>query len=384
MEKVRKIVTLQTLVLIFIFFNTKGFSEITANEVYLLSSIYAGKDFTNITPYPINSNDEFEVYPGFFYKSFDPLWLIGGIFETNWSDLERGVYLSDSLPYVTGFMGGYDAGSMRIVSAMYFFDPYLTEDELARQKATSFDGNFDPNFDTNSDRAGLEDFGYSDPSKTLFIHRLEFNLFDRVRLSLNELNLIGGKYPDLSDANPFGIAHNNLGEGFSNNMLGVDASIIPTNGWQIYGQFAMDDFVVPDTEGGATDYKPTAFAWGVGTRLVGKTSQYYISPKIEYYKIYTWMYNQWAPYLKYTAKYDEEDIPIGFDYGNDMEGYLIGLDIANETIRYKITFEHYLKGEINLETPYDDERKEDVEGWPGPYGETTPFIKISFSIEVGF
>jgi hypothetical protein len=69
-----------------------------------------------------------------------------------------------------------------------------------------------------------------------------------------------------------------------------------------------------------------------------------------------------------------------------MEGYLIGLDIVNKTTRYKITFEHYLKGEINLKTPYDndDPRKSDVEGWPGPYGETTPFIKISFSIEVGF
>jgi len=374
MEKIRKILTLQILLLIFLFLNTKCFSEIATNEVYLLSSIYEAKDFTNITPYPVSSNNEFEVYQGFFYRSFDPLWFIGGIFQTNWSDLERGVYLSDSLPYVTGFMGGYDAGSMRIVSGMYFFDPFLNEQELERQKETSFDG--------NSDRSGLEDFGYCDPSKTLFIHRLEFNLFDRLRLSLNELNLIGGKYPDLSDANPFGIAHNNLGEGFSNNMLGVDASFIPTNGWQIYGQFAMDDFLVPDTEEGATGYKPTAFAWGLGTRLVGKTSKYYISPKIEYYKIYTWMYNQWVPYLKYTAKYNGEDIPIGFDYGNDMEGYLIGLDIVNETIRYKITFEHYLKGEIDLNTSYDDERKTDVENWPGPYGETTPLNIISFSIEI--
>jgi hypothetical protein len=363
------------LLLSFLFFNTLLFSEIVTNEDYLLKSIYEGVNFTNVTPYPISSSDELEAYPGFFYKSFDPLWLIGGVFQSNWSDLERGVYLSDSLPYVTGFMGGFDGGNLRVISGMYFFDPFLTEEELERQMDTSFD--------RNSDRSGISNFGYKDPSKSLFIHRVEFLFFkNRVRLSLNELNLVGGKYPDLSDANLFGIAHNNFGEGFSNNMLGIDLSIIPFDGWQFYGQFAMDDFLVPGTESGAINYKPTALAWGLGTRYVTETSKYYISPKLEYSKIYTWIYNHWLPSLKFTAKYDGEEIPIGFDYGNDMKGFLIGLDIFNEKIKYKFIIEYYLKGEIDLNTSYDDERKSEVDGWAGPYGETEPFFSISFKFEV--
>ncbi len=53
-------------------------------------------------------------------------------------------------------------------------------------------------------------------------------------------------------------------------MLGVDFSLIPVKGWQLYGQLAVDDFLVPETESGAEDYKPTALAWGVGTRFVKK------------------------------------------------------------------------------------------------------------------
>ena len=363
-----------TILLFLLFSNIFVFSEVAINQKNLLESIYEGKDFTNVFPYPIYDEAYSGFEPYFIYWDIDPIWLISGIYKTNWSDFERGLYLSDSIPYVKGFMGGYDAGNMRIISGLYFFDPYLDEELFLIQKNTSYD--------RNSDRHRIENFGYSDPSKTLFIHRVEWIFFEKLRLSLSELNLIGGKYPDLSDANPFGVSHNNLGEGFSNSMLGLDFSLIPFDGFQIYGQFAMDDFVVQSTESGAEDYKPTALAWSFGTRKVYKSSNFYVSPKIEYYKIYTWMYNQWLPYLKWTALYGNEELPIGFDYGNDMEGFLIGIDIFNDNVSYKLIFERYLKGEIDLSTPYEDERKIDSSQWAGPYGETSNFIVISFQFEI--
>ncbi|HOB16505.1 MAG TPA: hypothetical protein PK894_02395 [Defluviitoga sp.] len=362
------------LTIIFVFFSFSTiFSAMSVDEKMLLQSIAHGTDFTNVTPYPVAFSEGLEVYPFFISFSNDFLWIISGLFKTNWSDLERGLYLSDSLPYVTGFMGGYNASTLKVISGAYFFDPFLTEEELLRQKDTSFD--------RNSDRYRSTE-GYADPSKALFIHRVEMVLFERLRLSLNELKLIGGKYPDLSDANPFGIFHNTMGEGYSNSMLGVDFSLIPVKGWQLYGQLAVDDFLVPETESGAEDYKPTALAWGLGTRVVRKKEHFYVSPKFEYYKVYTWMYNQWLPYLRYTAKYNSQEIPIGFDYGNDMEGFLFGLDIFNDRVKYKFIIERYLKGEIDLETPYEDERKKEKESWPGPYGKTTPFFSVSFSFEI--
>ncbi|CEP79042.1 hypothetical protein [Defluviitoga tunisiensis] len=366
-----KIIVLTTIFMLFL--SSMIFSTIAINEKTLIQSIVEGKDFTNITPYPISLSEGLEIYPFFITYSNDIVWLLSGLYQTNWSDLERGVYLSDSLPYVTGFMGGYDADTLKVVSGAYFFNPYLTEEEFLRQKDTSFD--------RNSDRYRSKT-GYSEPSKALFIHRVELILFEKLRLSLNELKLVGGKYPDLSDANPFGIFHNTLGEGYSNSMLGIDFSLIPIKGWQLYGQLAVDDFLVPETESGAEDYKPTALAWGLGTRFVKKFDKLYISPKFEYYKIYTWMYNQWLPYLRYTAKYNSREIPIGFDYGNDMEGFLVGIDIFSNNVKYKFIIERYLKGEIDLETPYDDERKKEKENWSGPYGNTIPFFSISFSFEI--
>ena len=120
----------------------------------------------------------------------------------------------------------------------HIFNPYLTRRRIFETKDTSFD--------RNSDRYRSKT-GYSEPSKALFIHRVELILFEKLRLSLNELKLVGGKYPDLADANPFGI-FTLLGEGYSNSMLGVDFSLIPVKGWQLYGQLAVDDFLVPETE----------------------------------------------------------------------------------------------------------------------------------------
>ncbi len=65
-----------------------------------------------------------------------------------------------------------------------------------------------------------------------------------------------------------------------------------------------------------------------------------------------------------------------------MEGFLVGIDIFSNNVKYKFIIERYLKGEIDLETPYDDKRKKERENWPGPYGNTTPFFSISFSFEI--
>ncbi len=173
------------------FLSSIMFSKVALNEKTFLQSIVEGEDFTNVTPYPISFSEGLEVYPFFISYSNDIVWMVSGLFQTNWSDLERGLYLSDSLPYVTGFMGGYDANTLKVISGAYFFDPFLTEEELLRQKDTSFD--------RNSDRYRSKS-GYAEPSKALFIHRVELTLFERLRLSLNELKLVGGKYPDLSDA----------------------------------------------------------------------------------------------------------------------------------------------------------------------------------------
>ena len=140
--------------------------------------------------------------------------------------------------------------------------------------------------------------------------------------------------------------------------------------------------MVPETEAGAENYKPTAFAYGFGSRYIFKLNNLIISPKIEYYKVYTWMYNRWQELLKFTGKYNGVEFPMGFKYGNDIEGYLLGTDILSKNFNLKLLFELYKKGEIDLNTPYDDPRKPESDKWEGPYGTTKKFITISIFFEL--
>jgi hypothetical protein len=95
------------------------------------------------------------------------------------------------------------------------------------------------------------------------------------------------------------------------------------------------------------------------------------------------MYNRWQKLLKFTAEYDNIEIPMGFDYGNDMNGFLFGLDLYKENIEIKLTIENYNIGIINLDTNYNDERKKEKENWKiySPIKNKT-ILGIKFSFEI--
>ncbi|MDO7975869.1 hypothetical protein [Oceanotoga teriensis] len=356
------------------------FASINTNNFNIIKNIYQGKSITNIKPYPTNFKNQINYKNRSIYIIQNPLFIIGGQYITDWSNFERGLYLSDSLPYVNGITTGYHTEGINITSGVYFFSPNLTKQELLIQQ--------NPAIDSNSDRAPLintiyKNSGYSEPYKTYIIHSIEFNPWDFMRFSFSEINLVGGKFPDLVDINPLGILHNTYGEGYSNAMLAAELSLIPYKGFQIYAEYAQDDIVVGATEAGAEGYKPTAIAYAFGGRYVNKINDIYISPKIEYYTIYTWMYNRWQKLLKFTAEYDNIEIPMGFDYGNDMNGFLFGLDLYKENIEIKLTIENYNIGIINLDTNYNDERKKEKENWKiySPIKNKT-ILGIKFSFEI--
>lgn len=364
--------------LLFLIITVFSFSEIVREKDILIKNINQGINFTNVTPYPSYFGNYFEVDDYTIHYNSKPFWIMYGKYTTDWGDFERNLYLSDSLPYVVGLTGGFENKGVKIIFGVYDLNFELSNEEWLIQKTPGIDG--------NSDRRGLDGYkGYAEPYKTYIIHRIEFDSLQFLRVSFSEINLVGGKIPDLVDVNPFGILHNTYGEGYSNTILGADFSLIPIKKLQIYGQFAMDDFVVPDTEAGATNYKPTSLAYALGGRYVYRLDDYYLAPKFEYYKVYTWMYNRWQKLLKFTADYDGVEIPVGFDYGNDMEGFLFGFDLLFDwNLKVKFLSEFYKKGAIDLNTSYSDERKQDYENWAGPYPPVSDFIKLSLHFEINY
>ncbi|GAB6188659.1 hypothetical protein JCM30566_03980 [Marinitoga arctica] len=316
----------------------------------------------------------------YYGKKINSFWYILGRYKTDWSLLEHGVFLSDSLPYIDGITGGFTTnfllGDMGIYFGAYAFNPYLTSEEKEIQKM---------HIDGNSDRRSIG-IGYDDPYKTLLIHRLDLKPIKNLRISINELNLIGGKFPDLVDLNFMNILHNTYGEGYSNAMFAADGEILLLKGLKFYGEFAMDDFVVPLTESGAEDYKPTAFAWGYGAQYVFKMLNGYFNAKVENYKIYSWMYNRWQELLKFTGRYIDNnniyDIPMGYDYGSGIESQLFSIEYLKNNVNFKFMFERVIQGEVNLNTSYfNKELKGNTETWEGPYGNIIEYYYTTFYIK---
>ncbi|KAF2957052.1 hypothetical protein [Marinitoga sp. 38H-ov] len=316
----------------------------------------------------------------YFGKRINSFWFILGRYQTDWSLMEHGVFLSDSLPFVDGITGGFTTnfllGSMGIYFGAYSFNSYLTEEEFNIQRM---------HIDGNSDRRSINE-GYYDPYKTLMIHRLDLKPLNFVRVSINELNLIGGKLPDIVDLNFMNILHNTYGEGYSNAMFAIDGEIVPLNGIKIYGELAMDDFVVPLTESGAESYKPTALAWAYGIKSAFKKNNFYFTAKYEEYKIYSWMYNRWQELLKFTGRYIDDkiyDIPMGYDYGSGIESKLISLEFLKSNVDIKIMFEKINQGEINLNTSYfDTDLKGNTETWEGPYGDIKEYYYTTLNLDL--
>lgn len=84
--------------------------------------------------------------------------------------------------------------------------------------------------------------------KTLFAHRVEAAL-GPVSLGITETQIVGGKPPDLRDAGPFIVFHNDFKEGYANGAFGLDGSLRLPGGAALFGEYYIDDVNYSETEG---------------------------------------------------------------------------------------------------------------------------------------
>lgn len=333
--------------------------------------------------------------PSFGYLAYGSENIYASIGRTtvSWGPMRNGLTLSDASQYYDNFAaayltpispGGVFSYSFNAISVI----PMLSTSEWERQ--SSFSENSPHYWDLNQRKV------YDEASKWIFGHRVDISPVSWLRLGIGEMNVVGGKKPDLTDLNPFIIFHNTYGEGYSNVMLAADFSILPYKGLRLYGEFAMDDFNGPnelDARG-----KPTAQAFGGGIEYAFNTENGMILLCGEAYHTDTWMYNRWQPLLKWTNRTytkselpgsrDLNDYPIGFKYGPDLNGVSVFADYISDNFEVRINYDYFVQGEVDLNTPYlnmdepSDEPGEftDKEDWRGPIGETTTANILSGSI----
>ena len=208
--------------------------------------------------------------------------------------------------------------------------------------------------DNQSDARGP----YNLPAKNIFAHRLDFygNIFAAdYRIGVGELNLVGGRFPDILDLSPALIYHNTFGTGYSN-VIGSADFDLTYGGTKLYGEFALDDFEAPSTEGGS-NYKPTAYGYNLGiSQSFGADFNIWAERSFTSQWMYTTNY---LPYLRFNIRKFKinnypgarylMDYPLGFAYGPDATITALGMQgqIGEIDLQYSLEYDYLVKGQVN-------------------------------------
>jgi len=199
---------------------------------------------------------------------------------------------------------------------------------------------------TTEEKSALEE--NLEDIKTIFAHRIEFD-FNKINFSIGELNVIGGRTPDIIDIGPVVIYHHNFRK--NSNVVGMmDFNFELMKNFSIYGEFSVDDIVLPEEAGGTT--RPFAYAYVLGfEKAFGED----FVLRGEYDFVNEWMYTTYdSPYMTvnvrhmFTTKDGRffADYPLGFIYGPDAKMLTLNLSTKIFDIPFVFEYNYLVKGTV--------------------------------------
>lgn len=272
--------------------------------------------------------------------------------KLKWGPSTFPMVISDSSPYFDNFSFSQKIDFAEDKSLTYSYslisiDPDLTSTESSLQ-AKNIHNNMI----------------FNEPSKTLVAHRLDFKFFKNFRMGIGELNLIGGKHPDLQDMNPFIIFHNIYSSHYQNVMGSLDFSWTMIPNFMIYGELAFDDIRLPSE----AKSSPLEYGLSLGSRFTSSIFNGKLMGSAEFSHTSNWMYNcRSQPYLKFTnritmfsnfpAGVNFFDYPIGFRYGQGADMFSITLNYFKKNLDLQEQFLFLRKGKLGFEDYYTNDIK---------------------------
>lgn len=271
---------------------------------------------------------------------------------------KTGIGLGESNIFLNGQARWYDQAQFSWWSERFRFfsfwgtsSAHLSNKEYEIQSFSKKDGNA-WGWDTiNNHDAATQSLV---PLKMFTYHRFEFKPFSRIGFGLSEMQLIGGKEPDLMNLAPSVIWHNAYTAGVTNVMLHADTWFSPVKGLLVFGEFLMDDSKAPKEYGAS---KPNCWGWAAGSTYVLplETEDWRYSVSVEYEHLDKWTYSRWQPYLTMyqrqllTGGHEGFDIPLGHNEGGDVDQIGISLlAIDRKGRRIEIKYDFIDKGPVYL------------------------------------
>jgi hypothetical protein len=234
--------------------------------------------------------------------------------------------ISRSMPYFDQVKFRFFAGRFSYSWYLIRLNPILSDAERAELESIN-DGSIS-NPEVNADNQVT----YTESAKHLAVHKFLFTPFPWLSLGIAELNMIGGKTPQLADLNPLTLFHSNFDEGTTNQTMSITAQAAPLAGVLLYTEFFLYEKVMSTER--QDGYKPTARAFQAG--LTALSTPYFsfgpgrlrLDAELAY--VDPWCYARWYDLKKYTSRfvYVEPghgriwvDYPLGFYLGPDAVQY---------------------------------------------------------------
>ncbi|AEJ61889.1 hypothetical protein Spith_1628 [Spirochaeta thermophila DSM 6578] len=316
--------------------------EIPVQKEYLSRATYPSTNYLSdslagafdITHY---SFDMTFPHTAYLYYASEPFYFAAGRFPLKWGRARYPLTISPST-YQDNLTASWQGGAFRYTFHVISSSPLL--------------GNSEEDIQTHCYDYLSEGRIFSDPYKTIAAHRLDL-LGPLWRVGVGEINIIGGKAPDLLDVSPLMYYHNTYGEGYSNVVFALDGDLTLWDSLTIYGEASFDDADVPLTEAGV-DYKPGAYGFNFGLEWNQPGWQVWA----EYDYTSEWMYvTSYLPYLHvnvrhfYIDNYTSPsrilvDYPLGFTYGPDAQMASVGGSFNGTEIACGLVYNVLIKGTV--------------------------------------
>jgi hypothetical protein len=191
---------------------------------------------------------------------------------------------------------------------------------------------------------GTDTLGNQFSSKYIAAHRLEFDLFPKVRVGLNEMILYSNRPINFAYLNPFiflASADRTADPSNSNNaLIGIDFEVLPIKGVRFTGTLLIDDLNFETLKYAGEDIRgnDNKFGWQGGIQWTDAFAVPNLSLTTEYTRINPFVYS----HRSVANSYSHLDIPLGPLLQPNSDEWLFGLDLD---LTYRLT----VSGQIRIQ-----------------------------------
>lgn len=310
---------------------------------------------------------------GYLHAGNDWFAFTIGRFPVHWSpSREFGVTLSRSVPYHNGAAFEVWGKRLRYRFLVSSLNPWLEGTPAGPASSEDYPpGSEEWRQRHYADEGPAVNFRkrvYDARIKTLFAHRVEASL-GPLAAGFTELEVIGGKFPDLRDANPFAVFHNDFKDGYVNSGMSLDALLRLPRGVTLAGEVFFDDVRWGGTESDTASPSLLgylaecrhAFSWR-GWRMGQSLDFVLTDPFLYAHKI---PLNTFFSRRVVTSNYHGPDgdvlidklvtdFPLGYYRGGDAMDFWYRLEALRGASSLSLTLGALAKGVVDAATPYED------------------------------